>query len=60
MSDNDWSHMTSVLYHCVFKSKDNKKLNVEQVKSEHAEMVLMDLELDTESSLTQGETHVGH
>ena len=48
MSDNDWSHLASVLKHCGFKSKDNKKLTAEQVKSEHADMVLLDLELNTE------------
>ena len=51
MSDNDWSHLASVLKHCGFKSKDNNKLSVEQVKSEHAEMVLLDLELDTKPYL---------
>ena len=46
MTDKDWEHMALVLKFCGCRDRKNEELSVGQVKNEHAEMVLFDLEIE--------------
>ena len=49
---DDWEHMALVLKHSGFKSEQGMDIKVDQIKAEHAAIVLLDHDL--ESGLIEG------
>ena len=45
---DDWDHMQLVLQHSGFKDPDGKEITIEQIKAEHAAMVLLDHDIQSE------------
>ena len=49
LSDTDWQHMARVIQHGGFRDQKGEILTTEQIKQEHAQMVLLDLKIDSQA-----------
>ena len=46
ISEADWQHLATVLKTGGYKNPSGQELTVQEIKAEHAKMVLLDIQLD--------------